>query len=53
MTIYSNILTWRITWTEDHDELQSMGHKELDMTEHPSMPARECFTYILIKCEDP
>ena len=31
-THFSN-LVWRIPWTEDLDGLQSMGFKELDMTE--------------------
>ena len=30
---YSSILAWRIPWTEEPGGLQSMGHKELDMTE--------------------
>ena len=27
-----DILVWEISWTEETDELQSMGHKELEMT---------------------
>ena len=27
------ILAWRIPWTEEPGGLQSMGHRELDMTE--------------------
>ena len=27
MTTYSSILTWKIPWTEEPGELQSMGHK--------------------------
>ena len=30
---HSSILAWRISWTEDPGGLQSIGHKELDMTE--------------------
>ena len=30
---YSSILAWEIPWTEESDGLQSIGHKELDMTE--------------------
>ena len=30
---HSSILAWRIPWTEDLDRLQSIGSKELDMTE--------------------
>ena len=33
MAIHSSILAWRIPWTEEPGELQSMGRKELDMTE--------------------
>ena len=33
MAIHSNILAWRIPWIEETDGLQSMGHKESDMTE--------------------
>ena len=29
---HSNILAWRIPWTEEPGGLQSMGHKELDTT---------------------
>ena len=30
---HSNILIWRTPWTEERGRLQSMGHKELDVTE--------------------
>ena len=30
MATHSSILAWRIPWTEDPDELHSMGHKESD-----------------------
>ena len=30
---HSSILAWRIPWTEEPGGLQSMGCKELDMTE--------------------
>ena len=33
MTTHSSTLAWRIPWTEVPGGLQSMGHKELDMTE--------------------
>ena len=32
MVTYSTIHTWRMPWTEEPDRLQSIGHKELDMT---------------------
>ena len=34
MSTHSSILTWEIPWTKEPGGLQSMGHKELDMTEH-------------------
>ena len=30
---YSSIFAWRIPWTEKPGGLQSMGHKESDITE--------------------
>ena len=33
MAIHSSILAWEIPWTEKPGRLQSMGSKELDMTE--------------------
>ena len=33
MATHSSILAWRIPWTEELGELESMGHKESDMTE--------------------
>ena len=39
MATHSRILAWKILWTEDTDGLQSMGHKESDMTEQLSMNA--------------
>ena len=33
MATHSSILAWRIPWTEELGGLQSMGRKELDMTE--------------------
>ena len=32
MVTHSNILTWRISWTEELGGLQSMGFKELETT---------------------
>ena len=32
MTTQSSILAWRLAWTEEPGGLQSMPHKELDMT---------------------
>ena len=33
MTMHSSVLVWRIPWAEEPGGLESMGHKELDMTE--------------------
>ena len=33
MATHSNILPWRIPWTEEHGRLRSMESQELDMTE--------------------
>ena len=33
MATHSNILAWRISWTEEPCGLQSRGHKELGTTE--------------------
>ena len=33
MATHSSILAQRITWTEEPGGLQSIGHKESDMTE--------------------
>ena len=35
MAIHSNILAWRIPWTEESGRLQSMGSRELDTTKPP------------------
>ena len=34
MATYFSILTWEIPWTEEPGRLQSMGHIEVDMSEH-------------------
>ena len=33
MATHSSMLAWKIPWTEEPGRLQSMGHKESDMTE--------------------
>ena len=33
MAIHSNILAWKIPWTEEPGRLQSMGSHDLDMTQ--------------------
>ena len=37
MATHSRILSWKILWTEEPGQLQSMGHKESDMTEWLSL----------------
>ena len=44
MATHSSILAWKILWTEDPGELQSMGHKESVMTEHAR---RYTYTYLV------
>ena len=34
MAIHSSILAWEIPWTEEPGGLESMGRKELDITEY-------------------
>ena len=34
MATHSSILFWRIPWTEEPGNLQTMGHKELDRADH-------------------
>ena len=36
MATYSNILAWRLPWTEKPGRLQFMGSQESDTTEHLS-----------------
>ena len=38
MATHSSILAWRIPWMEEFGGLQSMGRKELDMTERLHFP---------------
>ena len=50
MATHSITLAWRIPWTEEARGLQSVGHNELDMTEHLTLSLqtlcpRECATY--------
>ena len=33
MATHSSTLAWKVTWTEEHGGLQSMGLKESDTTE--------------------
>ena len=37
MATHSSILAWRIPWTEKPGRLLPWGHKELDMSEQPSI----------------
>ena len=47
MAIHSRTLAWEIPWTEEPGRLQSIDHKELDMTEH--IPARAVKITIFLK----
>ena len=42
---HSSILAWRIPWT-----IQSMGHKQLDMTEQLSLHITDLQYYVSFKC---
>ena len=42
MVTHSNILAWRIPWTEEPGGLPSMGHKESDRTEQLTHMHIEC-----------
>ena len=37
MATHSSILAWKTPWPEESGELQSMGHKESDMTDIAGM----------------
>ena len=39
MATHFSILAWKIPWTEEPGGLQSMGRKQLDMTEHEHIQA--------------
>ena len=48
MAIHSCILAWRIAWTEEPGELQSVGSQESDMTERLTFHTFSCpDTYFL------
>ena len=46
MATISSILTWKIPWTEEPGELQSMGHKVWDVTEHTHTYILKFFQYL-------
>ena len=47
MATHSSILAWRIPWTEEPGELQSLGHKESDMTEWLTLSTNTTELYVL------
>ena len=51
MATHSSIPAWKIPWTEEPGELQSMGHKELDTTQQLKQ-AQHMFTYNEFKCNN-
>ena len=56
MATHSSILPWESPWTEKPGGLQSMGHKELDMTEQlstatPVYQAEEVLATLLSQVE--
>ena len=42
MATHSNILAWKILWTEESAGYSPWGLKELDTTEHPGMQPNIC-----------
>ena len=47
MAIHSSILAWRIPWTEEPGELQSVGSEESDMPEQLTFTSLFMLVYIL------
>ena len=53
METHSSILAWRIPWTEEPGRLQSIGHKESDMTEQLThTPHLTCFASKFLNFRD-
>ena len=52
MATHSSILAWRIPWTEEPGGLQSMVHKESDMTEQRSTYTNS-FSWTVLLCPFP
>ena len=55
MATSSSILAWRILQTEEPGQLQSMGHKQSDMTEqqiytHAACLSKICSPNLSVKC---
>ena len=48
MAPHSRTLAWKIPWTEEPGKLQSMGHKESDMTEQLTLTLTNIYIYIYI-----
>ena len=42
METHSSILAWKSSWTEEPGRLQSMGRKELGMTEQLGFKSQLC-----------
>ena len=48
MATHSNILVWRIPWTEEPGRLPSMGSKELDTTQRLNHYHTHLYKYIYL-----
>ena len=48
MATHSSILAWRIPWREEPGRLQSIGRKELDMTEVSEHTAHILFSMVVV-----
>ena len=46
MAPHSSTLAWKISWTEEHSMLQSMGSKESDTTERLHFTSLACILVI-------
>ena len=51
MAIHSSTVAWKISWTEEPGMLQSMGRKELDMTERLHFKCVYTLVALIMKIE--
>ena len=54
MATHSSIFAWRIPWTKEPGRIQSVGCKESDMTEQPTLNTYKCKltqSYLQLVCQ--
>ena len=51
MAVHSSTIAWKIPWTEEPGTLQSMGRKELDMTERLHFKCVYTLVALIMKIE--